>query len=54
MNHDHAPVVGASGTFLSFVLADSNQVLSFLSALVALGYVGTKWVFLIVDRRRRK
>jgi hypothetical protein len=54
VNNDHTPAIGALGAATSFALADASAVLAFLSALVSLVYVGTKWTFLILDRRARR
>jgi hypothetical protein len=49
---DPTPLVGASGTLGTLVLADINNLLSLLVGLVSLGYVITKWVLLVRSRRR--
>jgi hypothetical protein len=51
---DHTPTVGLIGTALSISLENVNQSLAAFSALVAIGYVGTKWFFLIRDRKSKK
>jgi hypothetical protein len=51
---DPTPLVGASGTLGTLVLADINNVLSLLVGLVSLGYVLTKWILLVRARHRRR
>jgi hypothetical protein len=51
---DPTPLVGAGGTLGTLFLADINSVLSMLVGLVSLGYVLTKWILLIRNRRRHR
>lgn len=46
--------VGLLGFLTSMRLADWNLLASFMVALASLGYIVTRWVFMIIDRREKK
>ncbi len=52
MRTDATPFFGALGTFTAFAFENANHFVGALAGIVTVGYVATKWVFLIRDRRR--
>lgn len=54
MNHDHTAPVGLAGTLATLTLGDAHLVAGLCVAIVTVGYVGSKWYFLIRDRTRRR
>jgi hypothetical protein len=54
MNHDHTAAVGFTGTVATLTLGDAHLLAGLCVAFVTVGYVGSKWFFLIRDRRRAR
>ena len=53
MNHDTTPAIGAAGTLATIGLTNINALVSLLVGLATLGYILTKWFFLIRSRREK-
>ena len=50
MNQDTTPIVATAGLLAALGLSDINGVISLLVGLVTLGYIVTKWIFLVKSR----
>ena len=50
MNQDTTPIVATAGLLATLGLSDINGVISLLVGLVTLGYIVTKWIFLVKSR----
>lgn len=54
MNQDTTPIFATAGLLATLGLADINGVISLLVGLVTLGYIVTKWLYLLRERRDRE
>ena len=51
MNQDTTPLVATAGLLATLGLSDINGIISLLVGLVTLGYIVTKWLYLVRARR---
>ena len=53
-SHDYTAPVGLAGTVATLTLGDAHLLAGIVVAVFTVGYVGTKWAFLVIDRARRR
>ena len=51
MNQDTTPIIATGGLLATLGLSDINGIISLLVGLVTLGYIVTKWLYLVRSRR---